>query len=71
MVMLRGMLVGGGVAAADVAAGEAEPQVNPPTSGFETIFTPLLGTGGYLLNLINMLASHYLFFISLSVFFIY
>jgi hypothetical protein len=64
VVMLGGMLVGGGVAAADMAAGEADPQVDPPASGFETVFTPLLGTRCYFLDLINVLASHYAFFIS-------
>jgi hypothetical protein len=61
VVMLGGMLVGGGVAAADVAAGEADPQMDPPATGFETIFTPFLGAGGYFLNLIKVLANHYSF----------
>jgi hypothetical protein len=60
--MLGGVFVGGGVAAADVATGQAKPQVDPPASGFETIFTPLVGTGGDFLDLIKMLASHDSFF---------
>src|SRR5678815_2019277 len=35
----RGVLVGRAVAAADVTAGEAAPQVNPPRAGFETLLT--------------------------------
>jgi hypothetical protein len=41
--VLGGVLVLGGVAAADMPAGEADPQVDPSVAGFHTIFTNVTG----------------------------
>jgi hypothetical protein len=41
MKMFGGMFVLGGIAAADVAACETQPQVNPRVSHFETFLTAL------------------------------
>ena len=43
MEMLGGVLVLGSVAAADMAAGKADSQVNPPVAGFHAIFTNMPG----------------------------
>jgi hypothetical protein len=37
--MLRGVLVGGVIAAAHVAAAQAQPQVNPPVTRLQTLLT--------------------------------
>ena len=46
------------VATADVAAGHAEPQVNPCVANFQTVFTAI-GAGCYFANLIEMCAGHF------------
>ena len=38
--VLRGVAVGGRVAASDVSAAQAEPEVNPPHAGLQALFTP-------------------------------
>jgi hypothetical protein len=49
--MLGGVFVGRIITAADVAANEAQSQVNPPTANFQAILTPL-SAGRYVLNLV-------------------
>jgi hypothetical protein len=53
--MFRGVLVRRIVAASDVTANFAKPQMNPPASGFQTIFAPV-GARSYLFYFIQMLA---------------
>ena len=42
MEMFGGVLIFGRVTATDVAAGEANSQVNPPVAGFHAIFTNMV-----------------------------
>jgi hypothetical protein len=51
--MLRRVLVPGAVTAADVAACQAQPQMNPIVSRLETIFATV-GAGSDFLDLIQM-----------------
>jgi hypothetical protein len=51
--MLGGVLIFRGVAAADVAAGEAEAKVDPGIAHFETFFTALR-FGFYFFDLVEM-----------------
>jgi hypothetical protein len=51
--MLRGMFVRGRVAAAYMAAGHAQSQVNPRGADAQTVFTAV-GAGGNLFDLIEM-----------------
>jgi hypothetical protein len=51
--VLSGVFAGGGIAAADVAAGEANAQMNPLAAGFQT-FLAALAAGLYFLNLVQM-----------------
>ena len=55
--VFRGVLVFRRVAAADMAAGHAEPQVNPSVADFQTVFTAV-GARRDFANLIEMSAVH-------------
>jgi hypothetical protein len=55
--MLGGVTVGGTVATADVAADEAEPQMDPLSADLQAVFTTF-GRGGYLLDFFNVFAGH-------------
>ena len=55
MKVLGGMLIGGTVAASDVAAGETESQMHPSRSDFQAILAALGGWGD-LLDPIEMFA---------------
>ena len=49
MKMLRGMLIFGTVAAADMAAGQAEAEMNPGIPDFEAVLAPI-GAGFHFLD---------------------
>ena len=53
--MLGGMFILGRIAAADLAANHAEPQVDPVVANFQTLFTPAR-VRFYILNLIHVCA---------------
>ncbi len=57
--MLSGVPIGRFVTAPDMAADQAKPQMHPPITGFQTIFTTL-GAGCDLLDETHMLARHWI-----------
>jgi hypothetical protein len=54
MRVLGGVLVPGGIAASDVAAGQAEAQVDPCVPDGQALLAAFWGAGGDVLNLIEM-----------------
>jgi hypothetical protein len=54
-----GVLVGGGVAAADVTAGAANPQMNPPTADAKAVLAALELIRGVDLDLIEVSAGRH------------
>ena len=56
--MFSGVLVGRRIAAADVAAGKAKPEMNPPAAGLEAFLTSSGSVGGHRTDLIEVGAGH-------------
>jgi len=56
VIVFRGMLVFRIVATADVAAGHAEPQVNPGIPHFQAFLAAVRRAGFYIFDLIEMRA---------------
>src|SRR4051794_25193183 len=56
--VLGGVLIRRRVTAADVAAGEAQSQVDPPSIGLEALFAAIRSAGSDRMDLVEMGAAH-------------
>lgn len=65
--MLGRVPVGRAIAAAYMAANQANTEMDPPTTGFQALFTAL-GAGGDLLDLTDMGAFHFKLLLGRDVF---